>query len=120
MGMFDNIRCQYPMPVEGANDLDYQTKSTPEQWLDNYEIREDGTLFHEAYESRTEDSPESPIGFYVRRDKLRWEAVNLTGEIRFYTSLPPKHSGWIEWSAYFVAGKLNQLHLIEHRLGTIV
>lgn len=115
MGMFDNIKCKYPLPVDGANDLNYQTKCTPAQQLDNYEIREDGTLWHETYDNRFENTTEAPLGFYIHRDNERWELIDITGEVRFYTLLPPKHSGWIEWSAYFVAGKLNQLHLVEHR-----
>ena len=47
MGMFDDIKCKYPLPLDGANALDYQTKDTDAQNLDNYEIREDGTLWLE-------------------------------------------------------------------------
>lgn len=50
MGMFDDIKCKYPLPLNGANDLVYQTKDTPAQFLDKYEIREDGTLWHENYD----------------------------------------------------------------------
>lgn len=39
MGMFDDLRCHYPLPREGANALAYQTKDTPAQWMDLYEIR---------------------------------------------------------------------------------
>ena len=35
MGMFDDIKCKYPLPVEGANALDYQTKDTDAQQPDN-------------------------------------------------------------------------------------
>lgn len=38
MGMFDNIKCKYPLPVDGANALDYQTKDTDAQQLDNYDL----------------------------------------------------------------------------------
>lgn len=116
--MFDDIRCKYPLPVDGANDLDYQTKDTPEQQLDSYEIREDGTLWHEAYDLRFEETTKAPLGFYIHRDNLRWEQVPITGEVRFYTTIPPNHSGWIEWSAYFVDGKINQLHLIKNERST--
>lgn len=115
MGMFDDLRCKYPLPVKGANALAYQTKDTPAQYLDNYEIREDGTLWHEAYETRMEETKAAPLGFYLHRDNKRWEPEEMTGELRFYTTLPPNHSGWIEWSAYFEAGKIARLNLIEHR-----
>lgn len=132
MGMFDDIRCKYPLPVPGANDLDYQTKDTPEQLLDQYEIREDGTLWHENYD--TEDHSElgrwmaehpgqeappevsglASISGMLTRVNKRWEPVAFTGEICFYTSLGPNHSGWIEFSAYFIGGKINQLILLKH------
>lgn len=39
MGMFDNIKCAMVPAGE------YQTKDTPVQYLDNYEIRADGSLW---------------------------------------------------------------------------
>lgn len=129
--MFDDIRCLYPLPVDGANKLDYQTKDTPAQFCDQYEIREDGTLWHEDYdtEDRSDrgkwmtDNPgkEPPeifdtIGSWcgcMTRVNRRWVQVAFRGELQFYTNLGK--TGWIEWSAYFVDGKLNQIHLSEHR-----
>lgn len=134
MGMFDDIRCHYPLPVEGANGLDYQTKDTPMQYLDQYEIREDGTLWHETYEIEDQsprgkwlaENPGQPepkwdildwCGCGARVNK-KWEQVtDFTGEVRFYTTLSKKHpyDGWIEWSAYFVKGALREMNLVEHR-----
>lgn len=143
MGMFDDIRCKYPLPVEGANDLAYQTKDTPEQFLDQYEIREDGTLWREDYdiEDHSErakwiaanpgkEPPEemnhllSMCGCMARVNK-QWKPVVLTGEVAFYAMYSicggritnaNARDGWLEWSAYFVDGKLNQIHLIENRI----
>jgi hypothetical protein len=134
MGMFDDIKCRYPLPVEGANALDYQTKDTPAQFCDLYEIREDGTLWREDYD--TEDHSEAAkwlaanpgkelpeelnglrsfMGCMTRVNK-RWEQVpNFIGELRFYTTLPPNHTGWIEWSAYFEGGRVVRLNLVEHQ-----
>ena len=132
MGMFDRLKCLYPLPLEGANALDYQTKDTPAQFLDQYEIRDDGTLWHEEYD--TEDQSEAgrwqkehpgeelpkSMGLLslmgcMTKINGRWiQEAGITGEIRFYTSLGKDHSGWIEWSAYFVNGKLNQIHLITN------
>jgi len=117
MGLFDEITCRYPLPLEGANALVYQTKDTPEQWIDRYEIREDGTLWHEAYDVEDRSDPGKEglsrlIGSRARMNQ-RWEPVRLTGEIRFYTDKPR----WIEWSAYFVNGVLNQVHLLPEESG---
>jgi hypothetical protein len=119
MGMFDDLRCRYPLPVPGANDLDYQTKDL-ECVMDKYEIREDGGLWHEAYEASVEVTDVAPLGFYVHRNNRRWEPEMLTGEVCFYASLEPRggmpECGWIEWSAYFKDGRIQQLNLLRHEL----
>ena len=125
MGMFDEIRCLYPLPLEGANARTYQTKDTPAQFTDLYEIREDGTLWHEAYDLEDQSDPnatgiERIFGMCARVNE-RWEPVDFTGEIRFYdfrASDPldsSKDEGWIEWSAYLEHGKVVRLNLIENR-----
>ena len=119
MGMFDNIKCKYLLPLEGANALNYQTKDTDEQSIDNYEIREDGTLWHENYDSRCEDNKESPFGFSIHRDNLRWEQVFINSEVQFYTMYSVKdgqlvnsyNGRWLKWSANFVDGKLLELKM---------
>jgi hypothetical protein len=134
MGMFDDLKCEYPLPLAGANDLNYQTKDTNAQYLDRYEIRADGTLWHEEYETEDrsklgqwveahpgQETPEELKGFGALSGLMssvnkRWVQEQITGEICFYTTLGEKHTGWIEWSAYFVAGKLKELHLISHVL----
>lgn len=130
MGMFDDLRCKYPLPLAGANDLVYQTKDTDAQFLDMYEIREDGTLWHEVYDIEDhsergewkkqnpgQDPPEGLETFMgcMARVNKQWKQVVFTGEIRFYISTGKDHSGWIEWSAYFVNGHLLELHLIENK-----
>ena len=57
MGMFDYLRCSYQLPVEGANARNYQTKDTPAQLLDKYEIREDGTLWHQPVDYSENTDP---------------------------------------------------------------
>lgn len=109
MGLFDYLRCNYPLPVEGAELLEYQTKDTPAQWMDQYEIRADGTLWHENYDTEDRSDPNAEgfdrlFGCMTRVNK-RWEPVLLTGEIVFYAED-------IEFSAYFVGGKLMRLEML--------
>ncbi len=113
--MFDDLTCKYPLPVEGANGLNFQTKDTPAQYLDNYEIREDGTLWHEAYDIE-DKSDHSAKGFdrirgICSRVNKRWEPELLTGEIVFYED--SVELGWVEFSVYFVKGQLKQLETIR-------
>ncbi len=103
MGMFDNLRCKYPLPVDGANALEYQTKDTPAQYLELYEIREDGTLWHELYDTEDhsergkwiaanpnkpeEDAPQgiSALLGCMARVNQRWEQLpDFTGEVCFH------------------------------------
>ncbi len=130
--MFDEIKCKYPLGVEGFEDHVFQTKDTPAQYMEMYEIREDGTLWHETYD--VEDHSEagkferehpgqkadvslfSIAGMCARVNK-QWEPCNMTGEIAFYSLLGdnPDKRGWVEFSSYFLKGKLQQLHLIEYK-----
>jgi len=115
MGMFDYINCKYPLPIQGER---FQTKDTPAQYLDLYEIREDGALWHKAYDTDDQSDPEAE-GFAAlfgsaARVNERWEPCPFLGEIRFYTSINlGGDDKWLEYSAYFVGGKLQQLHQIS-------
>lgn len=119
MGMFDEIRCKYKLPIEVGREV-FQTKDTPGQYLDMYEIREDGTLWREDYdlEDRSDPGAECLLAFAgcATRTNKRWVSVPLTGEVRFY-GFPTGDShdgGWVEFSAYFVDGKLRELHTITN------
>lgn len=131
--MFDEIKCKYRLPLPQYQDLQFQTKDTSEQYLDQYEIREDGTLWHEAYdvedrsefgkwrrEHPNEEIPDTLSGLgslagMASRINKHWEQVkDFTGEIQFYTGIGKDREGWVEFSAYFVNGTLNQLHVISH------
>lgn len=109
MGLFDTVRCDYPLPVEGANALSYQTKSLDSGCL-TYRISSAGRLLLCAtpvLDARHDDAAPQPTP--------REEPQNdFIGEIRFYTSWGPTHAGWIEWSAYFVRGQLRELHLLRN------
>jgi hypothetical protein len=120
MGMFDNVKCRYSLPID--TDLSkelFQTKSTPVQWMDLYEIREDGTLWHENYDTEDRSDPNETgfkrfVGCCTRINK-RWEFMkDFIGEIQFYTIY---NSGkyYIEFSSYFVNGILKELHLITNK-----
>ena len=56
MGMFDEITCKYPLSVEGANDLVFQTKDTDAQFLDLYEMNYPNTK--DVWVSWLVDSPQ--------------------------------------------------------------
>lgn len=135
MGMFDDLRCKFPLPLPQFEEMLFQSKDTPAQFMDAYEIREDGTLWHESYDVEDQskkaewvaahpgEAPPAELNTMenaflgcMARVRKRWEQVtDFVGEIRFYNTISPSGSGWIEFSAYFVGGKLNQLYLVAHR-----
>ena len=86
MGMFNHVRCRYPLPDAEAQDFEFQTKSMDELTLDNFETTPDGRLLHEAYDTRLEENPTAPFGFYFHRENCRWEPENFTGELEIHTS----------------------------------
>lgn len=81
MGMFDIVRIQFPIPWPEVQDVIWQSKSTPAQYLDSYEIREDGSLWHEAYDERVEKTDKAPMGCWIHQENQRWERELLDGEI---------------------------------------
>lgn len=110
MGMYDSIYCRYPLPGLGVLDDEFQTKDTPPQFLEVYEIREDGTLWHQEYDVVDRSDPEATglrrICGIMARENLRWAQEWYTGTIQFYTCREGK---WIEFVAEFLGGKLQQI-----------
>jgi hypothetical protein len=113
MGMFNHVRCTYPLPDPEAQDFDFQTKSLPEQMLDYYEITADGRLMHEAYQVRWEENPTAPLGFYIHRENCRWEPDDFTGEMEIHQSyFRPDGSG--VWYSYLFEFEKGQVVGMQH------
>ena len=105
MGMFDHIR---------YNGHEYQTKDTPAQLLDYYDIHEDGTLWHNNYDCEWVEEEGHLLKGYLRQFNERKEfCANFIGEIRFYRNIDKKYTKWEEFSAYFVNGKMREIHQIS-------
>lgn len=101
MGMFDSVKCDYPLPWPEAVDFgfEWQTKSTDAPYLDHYEIRADGTLWREEYTVRHEDDPDAPLGFWTHRENKRWVQVKWSGEFEIYHLVDDR--GWYEVKFWF-------------------
>jgi len=129
MGMYDEIQCKMPLPVDidvDHRDHWFQTKSM-ERSLDNFQIREDGTLWREIYQIEDRSDPDgigilSMVGCMTRVNKQWVPCLAFTGEIVFYTQassigqkdIGQKYTGWIEFSAYFVGGQIKQVELLRY------
>lgn len=105
MGMFDYIK---------FGGQEYQTKDTPNQLLDYYEIR--GLfLYEEQYRSEWVDDENSLFKGFMQKFDEKWvKNETFTGEIRFYRHLDKEYKTWEEYSAYFVKGKMEKLIKFEN------
>lgn len=91
MGMFDYIK---------YGDKKYQTKDTPAQFMENYEIRGD-ELWFEKVKREWIDDDEQFFGGYLEPVSSEWQfCSNFTGGICFYDY--PKE----EYHALFQNGKM--------------
>lgn len=107
MGMFDTVACRYPLPRKVADADDFQTKDTPAQFLDHYEIREDGTLWHEAYDLQRTGGP-SILDCHLERLNRRWEPVDFDGELAIY-AFGEEPGDWIEFLFTFQNGRVRSV-----------
>ena len=104
MGMFDFVH------FEGNR---YQSKNTPRQLTDNYEIRNDGTLWHEDYSTEWVED-EGLFGGSIKQSNLCWTRCDaFDGLIRFSREDEArggwKNDAWIEYEALFIDGCMIKL-----------
>ena len=128
MGMFDTIKCLCPLPrgeepkelanIDFNRDLIWQTKDL-ECSMDQYEIRQDGTLWIERYDIEDKSNPDAIgwarfAGMYTRVN-VRWEPMShYTGMIKFCEFYAPdslENDYWIEYQATFIDGTVKKMSL---------
>ncbi len=102
MGMCDHVRLKWKLPWPEVQDAVWQSKDTSAQYLDLYEIREDGTLWHLAYDMRVEDEPGTLLGVGMYRDNEQWEQIAAEGEIEVHHGVDlPDESGYAWYRVIF-------------------
>lgn len=114
MGMFDYIRCKVPLPDgldTGDPERSFQTKCLLCR-LDEFEIREDGTLWHQDYSVEDRSNPdaeglESLYGIRTRVNQKWIQWPDFTGEI--VLSYRDSEKGLMKISTYFARGKLKHI-----------
>jgi hypothetical protein len=103
MGMFDFVH------FEGNQ---YQTKDTPCQLMDNYEIRDDGTLWHEEYECDWVEEADRFGGGYLKQYNHHWACCDeFDGVIRFYYYRSEEDQE--EYEALFMDGQMLKIKTIR-------
>lgn len=115
MGAFDFITCKYPLPVPGMESVSFQTKDFGTPFMDHYEIRDDGTLWYQEYDTEDHSDKNATgfmrlVGMAVRVNKRWVHCKEFTGEIVFY---PDTIDIDQEFSAYFVKGCLRHLEVLK-------
>jgi len=131
MGMYDTIKCSFPLPHPPNSgelttfnfcDLQYQTKDL-DNVLDYYEIRADGTIWHEIYDIEDKHDPDakginSLIGMHTKTN-IRWEQLMHTGVIKFCDYHQDdflQNDYWIEFCATFYLGKMTALSIAKFEI----
>ena len=115
MGMFDRLHCHHPLPFPEEMDealrsslqsAEYQTKDL-HCVLDRYEIRADGSLWVWA----------RPRGDEADIGEAHWvPAVSVLSWVSFYGTLGKECTGWVEFRAAFVDGRLHRpIELVTYR-----
>lgn len=112
MGMFDELKCEYPLPDPIVQDEIFQTKSL-DRLLDNYTLTRDGRLIlHQAHygpEPEEEQPLISDVSEVPRANSEKDVEISYHGDVFFYTLLGTPGADdwqWFEYKARFIEGKL--------------
>ena len=115
MGLYDNIKCDYPLPGN-PQVKEWQTKDTPAQYIDTYVITADGQLQHEDYDIEDKSDPNAvgwrrAMGCMARVNRRLVDVLDFRGAIEFYGD--DANGLWWEFSALFDNGKLINIRTIH-------
>lgn len=123
MGMFDYLRCDYPLPVPAAQGCEFQTKSFKNPSMDTYIIRSDGTLAHVDYDIEDHSNHTAPgmAQFHgsMTRVRLREVTFDFSGKVHFSALYGnPRHNragiGHVRFEALFKSGRLVSMAIDSH------
>lgn len=96
MGLFDDVRCDVPLPdgFEGGRWGQFQTKTFPEPYMEKYTITREGRLLHQP--------------------SLKHEPTdtNYHGILNFYGG--DTEGEWREYNAKFTDGQLVDIALVPN------
>lgn len=122
--MYDDIVCKYPLPfpedTKGYIPNGFQTKDL-DCGLDQYEIREDGTLWlRECEREHIAGDPNGKTFFekfgIVKEIKVWWTHVITTRTIRMYdynNYNDGSYDYWVEFEIVFIDGVIDKIKLIK-------
>jgi hypothetical protein len=74
----------YPLPWPEAQGGLFQSKCTPAQYLEKYEVRANGELWFLKTEREYIEDDSSPLGISATITNQEWVRENLTGEVELH------------------------------------
>jgi len=126
VGMFDRVRCLYPLPHH--QDAEFQTKDIlsllePHAFsggaLDDYEIMKSGRLRVRRHKRKWVKAPGSFLGAYFKSIKSWWEYVpTIHGDMHIYTSegeFGKRGYRWIEFRVRFTNGRVQEVREVKRK-----
>lgn len=120
MGMFDWLKCEYPLPLRTDNivvppDTEFQTKDM-DNYLAHFRISEEGELQIRVDKPNGQTWTDMFGNEWPEHEFSHWKAyeefegIPYTGAVRFYASIDapddPDMFVWIEYIAVFQQGKI--------------
>lgn len=131
MGMFDSIRCDYPLPlplevVDILPDIynqEFQTKDL-ENLLDTYIINEDGELLWIKKEYRWKDDEDAFLKGYMETVKEEIVPSNFHGTLNFYFYETIYENEFdiiakdvtVDYFAKFTNGKIENIEILSYEI----
>lgn len=94
MGLFDTVKCEYPLPNPAHQDLKFQTKDL-DCWMGRYTITCDGKLVRHPHSG----------GKGPERD-IEWP---IHGDIRIYDFEPENEKELVEYTVRFTHGRVERI-----------
>lgn len=135
MGMYDHVTCEVSLPGNYLNqNTVFQSKTTPTQMLDDYNIDTQGYLLKYKYDiiparlyaEWKRWKALNPTGKFDGYDEdrgvetmmsinHRWEKTDFTGVINFYVYKDCERA-YTEFSADFVNGVTDKINLVKRQV----
>jgi hypothetical protein len=131
MGMFDNVKMEYPLPDPEVQDQTFQTKDL-ECLLDNYTVTREGHLILHKVRFETVPEEERP-GFgkpewdeapvfriigSLRRVPVGDVEIPHAGCLSIHTSMGSRETGdfrWYEYIMLFTEGRVESIRRVDAR-----
>lgn len=81
MGLYDDVKCDYPLPWPEMQGKIFQSYDTEAQYLEYYELRANGELWYRKVTRKVVEDAGRPLGYYYENVGEEWVRENVTGEV---------------------------------------